>query len=287
MSESKQYIRRSESRSKEILIEAKEEAHNITLRTEKKFNRIQLDLENAELDEDENQSNLQYQETGAVTSQLEEVSPTPESIEYLRAFSNSRLQSSSNKALATDFARQLPMFFEQYEQNELITFPNGRRGLLSTAENYAEYQYGSIQLYKDILKYAEYEAGISRRHLKKYLMPDLLQAHNKSLNKYVQDQQALITEETKSRQKEELRDAIAEENPGEGLADWIKTYHGYHKYSWATGRKEAFTMLGELIKENRIEFSDIEELKKSIIMGNDGQPHIIEEYWGDDPHFSE
>ena len=43
-----QYIRRSESRSKEILIEAKEEAHNITLRTEKKFNRIQLDLDRTE-----------------------------------------------------------------------------------------------------------------------------------------------------------------------------------------------------------------------------------------------
>ena len=43
-----QYIRISESRSKEILIEAKEEAHNITLRTEKKFNRIQLDLDRTE-----------------------------------------------------------------------------------------------------------------------------------------------------------------------------------------------------------------------------------------------
>ena len=43
-----QYIRRSESRSKEILIEAKEEAHNITLKTEKKLNRIQLDLDRTE-----------------------------------------------------------------------------------------------------------------------------------------------------------------------------------------------------------------------------------------------
>ena len=248
---------------------------------------FKLAKDNAELTADEDASNIQYLETGAVTSQLEETSPTPESIEYLRAFSNSTKLSSSNKTLATHFARQIPMFFEQMSKEESIIFPSGRRGLISTAENYNERVYASIALYRDLLQHAQYDLGLSERHLKKYVMPSILQAHNLSLNKYVQNQQALIIEETRSRQKDELFDAMAEDNPGEGLANWIKKYHGYHKFSWATGRKEAFTMLGELIKEDKLKVQDIDELKGSIIMGNDGQPHLIEEYWGDDPHFSE
>ena len=43
-----QQIRISESRSKEILIEAKEEAHNIRLKSENKFNQIRINLDRLE-----------------------------------------------------------------------------------------------------------------------------------------------------------------------------------------------------------------------------------------------
>ena len=43
-----QQIRRSESRSKEILIEAKEEAHDIRLKSENKFNQIRINLDRLE-----------------------------------------------------------------------------------------------------------------------------------------------------------------------------------------------------------------------------------------------
>jgi len=242
--------------------------------------------DNAELTADEEASNIQYQETGAVTAEIEEQSPTPNTIELFRAFSDSTKLSSSNKALATHFARQIPMFFEEMSKEEEIEFSSGRRGLISTAENYNERVEASYALYRDLLQHAQNDLGLSERHLKKYVMPSILQAHNLSLNKYVSDQQALQSEDFRERRKDELFDAM-EVNPGEGLASWIKKYHGYHKFSWATGRKEAFTMLGELVKDDKLKVSDIDALKNDIIMGNDGQPHLIEEYWGDDPHFSE
>ena len=248
--------------------------------------KAKLAKENAELTADEEASNIQYQETGAVTAEIEEQSPTPNTIELFRAFSDSTKLSSSNKALATHFARQIPMFFEEMSKEEEIEFSSGRRGLISTAENYNERVEASYALYRDLLQHAQNDLGLSERHLKKYVMPSILQAHNLSLNKYVSDQQALQSENFRERRKDELFDAM-EVNPGEGLASWIKKYHGYHKFSWATGRKEAFTMLGELIKDDKLKVDDIEALKNDIIMGNDGQPHLIEEYWGDDPHFSE
>ena len=247
---------------------------------------FKLAKDNAELTADEDASNIQYLETGAVTSQLEETSPTPENIEYLRAFSNSTKLSSSNKALATHFARQIPMFFEQMSKEEEIEFSSGRIGLISTAENYNERVEASYTLYRDLLQHAQNDLVLSERQLKKYVMPSILQAHNLSLNKYVSDQQALQSEDFRERRKDELFDSM-EVNPGEGLASWIKKYHGYHKFSWATGRKEAFIMLGELVKDGKLKVEDIDKLKNDIIIGNDGQPHIIEEYWGDDPHFSE
>ena len=242
--------------------------------------------DNAELTADEEASNIQYQETGAVTAEIEEQFPTPNTIELFRAFANSTKLSASNKALATHFARQIPMFFEQMSKEEEIQFSSGRIGLISTAENYNERVEASYALYRDLLQHAQNDLGISERHLKKYVMPSILQAHNLSLNKYVSDQQALQSEDFRERRKDELFDAM-EVNPGEGLASWIKKYHGYHKFSWATGRKEAFIMLGELVKDGKLKVEDIDKLKNDIIMGNDGQPHLIEEYWGDDPHFSE
>ena len=96
-----QQIRRSESRSKEILIEAKEEAHDIRLKSENKFNQIRINLDRLEskLDTRENlikdsESKIKIKENN-IEKKLQKTKKHEDEIETIRDKFNQQLESIS------------------------------------------------------------------------------------------------------------------------------------------------------------------------------------------------
>ena len=96
-----QQIRRSESRSKEILIEAKEEAHDIRLKSENKFNQIRINLDRLEskLDTRENlikdsESKIKIKENN-IEKKLQKTKKHEDEIETIRDKFSQQLESIS------------------------------------------------------------------------------------------------------------------------------------------------------------------------------------------------
>ena len=240
-----------------------------------------LQEENAQLTFEEDQSAFQYIETGAAAKEVEQINSDPD---LMKGLLLARGPNISNRAAALDDVRQYPLWFEQLQEAQDIIYPDGRTGRLSTADTYQDAQFGYNQIVGNYL--AELlDAGRSKRHINKYIIPEILKARDTYMKKWVDAHTAAIKVEAREARKSELQDAVLE--GGEGLSRFMKTYHGYHNGSWTIGRAETFTMIGELIKEGRLEYGEVEDMMQDIIMGNDGQPHVIDEYWAKDPYLSE
>ncbi|MBI20947.1 MAG: ribonuclease Y [Chloroflexi bacterium] len=118
-----QQIRISESRSKEILIEAKEEAHNIRLKSESKFNQIQINLDRLEskLDTRENlikdsESKIKIKENN-IEKKLKKTKKHEDEIEIIR-----------------------DKFIQQLESISGLTMEQAKESLLEEANNQISYE---------------------------------------------------------------------------------------------------------------------------------------------------